>query len=194
MNNKNIVRTARLGLSVVDLLQKCMIVAMAFFVFSFALFLFVWKTGEPVSNAMISLGSISLYLSEKAAANNPMQTPVALMQTASAFAMTGVVYYGLSIFKGILRPMTEGRPFDTSVSGRIRKLSAVVLVGGFIHYITELAAGHMFKNNYELLGSLFKEGTVESISINYRAGLGFIIAALILYILSYVFQYGEESH
>lgn len=99
-------------------------------------------------------------------------------------------WYCLKVLREILAPMKEGVPFSAGISGKVRKLAWTVLIGGGIAEI-----GHTVADVFELrayrLDTLLKTDAVASISYDYSISLWFVIAALILFFLSYVFRSGE---
>ena len=102
-----------------------------------------------------------------------------------------VIYaYGIHVLRFILRPMKEGQPFQKGISLKLRKLALVSLVGGAVHQILVLVY-----NNYKIsafdMKSLFNSDLLLDYSHMYNINITFLIVAIILYILSYVFKYGE---
>jgi hypothetical protein len=109
----------------------------------------------------------------------------------SALVMCVVVWYGITLLLRVIAPMKEGRPFEVGVSGQLRKLAWVTLVGGFISEVaTQIASFTQMKAfdltvllNHEVVGGYSYNGTFDG---------SFIIAAVILFLLSYIFRYGEK--
>lgn len=102
-----------------------------------------------------------------------------------------VIYaYGIHVLRYILRPMKEGQPFENGISLKLRKLALVSLVGGAVHQILVLVY-----NNYKIsafdMKALFNSDLLLDYSHMYNINITFLIMAIILYILSYVFKYGE---
>ncbi len=192
MNNEKLIKTAKTSYTIVNILQKFMIAAIVLIVLAAAVIVFASNAGAPIVYNSLNIGNISLELSDSYSQNyigNPRMLAVLLSAAASA----AVLYYGFSVLKTILRPMKEGRPFDTSVSSGIRKLGYTVLFGGLIQQFTEFLTDRLFlSSNLEMIQNLFKEGAVQHIQINSSFSLDFVFAALLLFLLSYVFRYGEE--
>ena len=100
----------------------------------------------------------------------------------------------LGILQSILKPMSESRPFDRSVSDSLRKLSFYVLAGGFL---TE--AGRMLIAALQLdpltgikLDALFNPEMVSGCTVEIVMNTGFLFLFAALYLMSHVFRYGEE--
>ena len=88
--------------------------------------------------------------------------------------------------------MREGRPFDDNISGNIKKLGFLVLVGGFAGQAGMFVSNFVMMHNYINLMDLFNKDVVKSVSYNASFSLSFVFVALLLYLLAYVFEYGQE--
>ncbi len=95
------------------------------------------------------------------------------------------------IIRKVLAPMKEGRPFDQGISQMIKKLAWVVLAGGAIVRIGGCITMMIEIKAYDLT-AFFAESAIEGYRLNYVVDLNFIITACVLFLLSYVFRYGEE--
>ena len=87
--------------------------------------------------------------------------------------------------------MKEGNPFTVSVSSKIKRLAQIQLFGGLAATILKAIGESASILNFNLM-DLFNLNVVERVSINYSFDLNFLFIAFIFYLLSYVFQYGEE--
>ena len=100
-------------------------------------------------------------------------------------------WYCLKVLREILAPMKEGAPFSAGISGKVRKLAWTILIGGGIAEIGRTIAD-VFELRAYRLDTLLKTEAVASVSYDYSISLWFVVAALILFFLSYVFRSGEE--
>ena len=109
---------------------------------------------------------------------------------ACAILAAAATRYCIKVLREILAPMIEGIPFAAGISNKIRKLALAVLVGGFI---TEI--GHAITASLEIkayqIERLFNLEAISSVSYNFSLNLWFVITAMILFFLSYVFRCGE---
>ena len=109
---------------------------------------------------------------------------------ACAILAAAATRYCIKVLREILAPMIEGTPFAAGISNKIRKLAWAVLVGGFI---TEI--GHAITASLEIkayqIERLFNLEAISSVSYNFSLNLWFVITAMILFFLSYVFRCGE---
>ena len=67
-----------------------------------------------------------------------------------------------------------------------------VLIGGAANFVAQAAASFFLKGRFELLKGLFREGVIDHITVTHTFSLNVVWIALFLYLLSYIFAYGEE--
>ena len=109
----------------------------------------------------------------------------------TAIISCAVAWLCLRKILDILSPMKEGRPFEEGISKNIRQLALIILVGGGIAEAGG-AIGQVFTIKAYNLATLFNNAAIDHATYDYNFSLWFIIVALILFFLSYVFRYGEE--
>ena len=76
------------------------------------------------------------------------------------------------------------------MAGKIRKLGWTALIAGGITELGRVVSDISNVRAYQI-ERLFNPETVSSFSYNFGINLWFVVAALILFFLSYVFRYGE---
>lgn len=192
MNREKMIKTAKLCYTIVNVLQKILIVGLVLAAGGFILLTAAGDAVGMASETSVSLGNVVIELNEAAAPLGTIRVSQLQMILAAAILMIGVLFYGIGVLKKILDPMREGRPFDTDVADYIRRLGFVTLAGGLIAQGVQLLTSVVLAKNMDLLMSLFKEETVKHVTVNSSFSLDFVFAALILFLLSYVFRYGEE--
>ena len=192
MNNEKMIKTAGTMYKIVNVLEKILIAGVILIAAGCGIILIVGIENIPVTVTTLSFGNTTLYLRDGVIPVNTITVPEVLVTMAAAAVMVAVVLYMFRILKQILKPMKEGRPFDTSVSEGIRRLGWAVLAEGVIRYVTEILTARITMGNYEILKNLFREGTVDHIRIQASFSLGFVFMAFLLFLLSYIFRYGEE--
>ncbi len=114
-----------------------------------------------------------------------------IVMLISAVIFSAVSWYGVKLLRGILVPMKEGRPFDAGISDKIRRLGWVVLIGGGVAEIVRFIAAVFELKAYDL-SFLAENPVVGSVSFRYTGSYWFVITALIIFFLSYVFRCGEK--
>ena len=98
---------------------------------------------------------------------------------------------GVGYIREILKPMTEGKPFDSIVSTNLQKLAKLSIVIGILFNVISLAEQIVVVFLYDLPGLLISE-KITHVSGMFQIDLSFLIYWAILMLLSYVFQYGED--
>lgn len=98
---------------------------------------------------------------------------------------------GVSCIRGILNPMMQGQPFDSTVSMNLKKLAKISIVLGILWNIVLLAEQIMVVFVYELPGLLISE-KITHVDGVFQLDLTFVACWAVLLLLSYVFRYGEQ--
>ncbi len=97
----------------------------------------------------------------------------------------------VKMIRDIIKPMADGRPFGNNISNGLKKLAIFSLVGGaaleIINFVSVLWTYHAYD-----VQSLFNSEKVVSFDISHNSYGGFVVAAIVLFVLSYIFKYGEE--
>lgn len=192
MNREKMIKTAKICYTIVNVFQKILIVCLILAAFGFVMLFVNRNIVGMVSETSVSFGDVTIELNEGVIPLESIQVSRLLIIMAAAIMMMGVIYYGMQVVKNILDPMREGRPFDSDVAGNIRKLGFVTLFGGLILNGVQFLTSHLMASNTDMLLSLFKEGVVNNVTVHSEISLDFIFVSLILFLLSYVFRYGEQ--
>lgn len=100
------------------------------------------------------------------------------------------VIIGLNIIRSILAPMKEGVPFDGTMSKNIRKLGWFSLISGGVWSIITIIFESLMLVVYDF-EKIFIGDAITDIVIESDISLDFIIVAAVIFLLSYVFRYGE---
>ena len=190
MNKEKMMKTAKGLYTAAGIGQGFMIAGMIVVVLA-AVMVFVGLEDFAVSSTSVEIGDLTVYLTEEYAGNFEMSSSKLLVLLATALVTIAVVWYGLKIAKDILRPMRDGNPFTVSVSKKIRSLARLELIGGILTIALQSITSYQMASDLDVL-ALFRECVVDHIRITSSFDVNFIFIAFILYLLSYVFKYGEE--
>ena len=114
-----------------------------------------------------------------------------IVMLVSALITCAVAWYCLKKLREIMIPMKDGRPFEAGVGSQIRRLAFTVLIGGGIAEVCRTVANAFEVKAYDL-SKLFNPDVVKGISFDYDISLWFVIVALVLLFVSYIFRYGED--
>ena len=192
MENTKLIRSATIMDRILKILQGFAlagVIVAAIFIPLTAIF------GEKIiaSADKLSLGAVQFELSGAMEsyldfANIKVSIIVMLVGTILVSAAT---WYGLKVLREILSPMKEGKPFAAGISDKVRKLAWTVLIGGGVAELGKLISEVSTAQAYQI-ERLVNPELVESFSYSVSLDLWFVVAALILFFLSYVFRSGEE--
>jgi hypothetical protein len=142
----------------------------------------------------IDLGDISLVLMDSSMKDSIIDwnTLTFSMMTAliSTLVICVIVWYGITLLLRVIAPMKEGRPFDTGVSSQIRKLAWVVLVGGAVSEAASYVARYVEIRAFDVT-AMFNYSVVTGYTYNGVFDTSFVASAVVLFLLSYIFRYGE---
>lgn len=102
-----------------------------------------------------------------------------------------IVYKSIQTIESICTITMDHTPFDVRVANHIKKLAKYILAGGIVFNILEVCRVMYFKQiiNFDLL---FNPKYVTQIKFDIRIELSFLIFAALIYLLSYIFRYGQE--
>ena len=98
---------------------------------------------------------------------------------------------GIGYMRGILQPMTEDQPFDSSASINLKKLAKLSIRMGILWNIIILSDLVVMVFVFDVPGLLLNE-KIGHIGGTFHADLTFLIYWAILTLLSYVFQHGQQ--
>ena len=98
---------------------------------------------------------------------------------------------GIGYIRGILAPMAEGKPFDSSVSSNLQKLAKLAIRIGVLWNIIILSEAIVMVYVFDLPSLLLSE-KISHIGGTFQVDLTFVIYWAILMLLSYAFRHGEE--
>ena len=112
--------------------------------------------------------------------------PLLILGAVMLALMVGLSLYGIHVVRSILSPMQEGKPFEHSVSGDLKKLGWLSLAVGVAQPIIQTIAQKI------ALRSLPLEGYGVEVMQEHVFDATYLIIALALFLFSYIFRYGEE--
>ena len=117
-----------------------------------------------------------------------MWLPLILIITA---IFVFIIYKTVQTIESICTITMNHTPFDVRVSNHIKSLAKYILAGGIVFNILEVCRVMQFKQtiNFDLL---FNTKYVTQINFDIRLHLSFLVFATLIYLLSYIFRYGQE--
>lgn len=102
-----------------------------------------------------------------------------------------IIYKAVQTIESICTIAMDHTPFDVRVANHIKNLAKYILAGGIVFNILEVCQVMYFKQiiNFDLL---FNTKYVTQINFGIRLHLSFLVFAALIYLLSYIFRYGQE--
>lgn len=184
---KKLSATARILYTLSRIASVCCIVGACFIVVA-AVLLFGFGNDSMIAFTGLELGNITFELAET---NMDMLKSTFLCEMLPAIVLLGFGYAMLRIIQQILAPIKDGQPFDTAVSVNLRKLCWLTIGGGVVSQLCSAAAGSLLDKAYDF-STLFLNENIVGATMTNQMDLSFVLLALIWYMLSCVFRYGEE--
>ncbi|MBQ9046270.1 MAG: DUF2975 domain-containing protein [Solobacterium sp.] len=188
---EKMMKTAK-GLDVfVSIIEKILWGACALVLLGFVLVMvFSAQNPDIINTLSYSFGDVAVTLNESSVTPELVKT-VVFSSLVTAVVTLALTCLGIRIIRRILKPMKVGRPFDTSVADSLKQLGWLVFAGGVIRIVGEAVVYYIFTNSLDFT-AVFNPDTVSGVNIRVGSDLTFIVYTFVLFLMSYVFRYGEE--
>lgn len=138
----------------------------------------------------ISISDVELEFKEPIMVSTAFMIVDATTVMFMALIVIATTCYIIKVLRKVLVPMIAGQPFDGTVSGNIKKLGIVVIVGGIILDVAQAVGSGMLLYRYNIPSLL--SDNISHIHVNYEINMTNILIGVLVILLSYVFRYGEE--
>ena len=139
----------------------------------------------------VTIGPLTIELAPELAPDNISILSYVWIAVVLGAISAAFIYYAFGIIRKILKPMTEGRPFDASVGQNIRKIGYASLVLGIVQN-----AGSMLETSAAVrafsLTALSSGDAIQSITANYTLDLNFLLVFFALILMAHIFDYGAQ--
>lgn len=93
--------------------------------------------------------------------------------------------------RDILKPLKEQQPFHQTMAKNLKKLAVLIILVMVISIASEFVAFHYAVSTFDL-PTLLRSEYVTGVKTEFVADLTPLIFSAALWLLSYIFQYGEE--
>jgi len=100
-------------------------------------------------------------------------------------------HWAVRCLRRILSPMTMGRPFGKTVGRDLKTLALITVVLGLLSNIVKVAEMLVVLSTYDLTGLLVSD-KITAAAVSQTFDMGFLLVAGALFLLHYVFTYGEQ--
>jgi len=138
----------------------------------------------------ITLDYISFYSEEGIVIENSQLLKMSLLSLPVYFVQVPLTCYGIQLLRKLLALVSQKRPFS-GASRILKKLGWVSLSVALIQNVTDWAIQHQANFGYQL-SKLFLGSSITNVSFQYKLDSTFLVVAVVVFILSGVFRYGEE--
>lgn len=189
MENEKIVKNSKVFDKVFNVFEKLLLVAAIVLA---VLIVIVPIFGDALITKpnVISIGNVVVVLKNADIIRIASSKLVLEMILVPGLICALISWYGVRMFRKVLAPMKEGRPFDKSAADNIKKFGAYVIIGGVITNVCSL-----FSNVFEVMlydvEKVFNMNVVSKITYDYKFDFSFVVIALLIFLLAHVFRYGE---
>ena len=153
-----------------------------------------WNIFEPVGANMLKelhLGMVTFLLSPDYPITEGIGQTYVIVSLIVGLLSVPVFCLTIRFIRNILKPLIDKEPFHETLAVNLKRLSFLVLAGGILQEAFEFINYSFITQNIDLK-ALFINEDIISIMINYRFDVDFIVFAIVLYMLSHVFKYGQE--
>ena len=184
---KKLSATANVLYTLAKIASVCIIVG-ACIIIAAAVLLLGFDNASMIEFTSLDLGILSFELAQ---ISPEMIRSAFLCEMLPAIVLLGYGWLALRIIRQILEPMKNGQPFDGSIAAKMKKLCWLTVGGGVCSQLAGMAAGILMYKAYDF-STLFLNENITHVNMNLEFDLGFVVLALIWYMLSCIFRYGEE--
>lgn len=159
--------------------------------------LFVWwlYLGDPdildLLRFDLDFGNISFRLADSVVPAREYVFWYFLLGTLIGGAQLPVFCMVFHTIRGILKPMKEGKPFDENIADYLKRLGWLTIANGVLAELGELVVTGNLLPGYDL-GALFLSDQITQVTTSHSFDATFLVYAVVLFLLSYVFRYGTE--
>ena len=141
----------------------------------------------------LQLGALEFSLNGEAFDSQSLELKLIMLAATINIALTtAFVALICKKLKGIMRPIKNGEPFIETIGKDVRKLGNTILIFGLCSMVAQIgltAAFALFIGKY---GHIFQNDYILSCRIMSTSDFGWIAAALVVYLLAYIFEYGIQ--
>lgn len=184
---KQLSKTAQILYTLAKIASVCIIVGVCIIIAA-AVLLLGFDNASMIEFTSLDLGILAFELAQ---ISPEMLRSAFLCAMLPAIVLLGYGWAVLRIILQILTPMKNGQPFDGSIAQQMKKLCWLTVGGGVCSQLTGMAAGILMYKAFDF-STLFLNEKITHVTMNMEWDFGFVALALIWYMLSCIFRYGEE--
>ena len=140
---------------------------------------------------MLSLGGMKIEIAPEYAPTTQFTNMKLFVEWLVGMLINVGIFFAAKITRRILQPMKEGLPFDMSVSKNLKQLGNLTLIGGGSLAVIEVIDRWIIYNMYHI-SELFHPEKITEVEMSFKMDWKFMIAASVIFLMSYIFKYGAE--
>ncbi len=192
MNNKQFTKSASVIDTVLKILQSLALAGIIVqAVFIPLLLIFGQRMVAPENTFTFGFLKLTVAGSEADYWNFSQLKVSLIVELIAGILVCGIIWFGIRTLREIIDPMKEGRPFQTGIADKMKKLAWIVLIGGGISEVASVLSNFLSIRAYDLY-QLVDQSQVTYITYAFELDTWFIFAAIILFFLAFIFRYGEQ--
>lgn len=138
----------------------------------------------------LDLDFIKFHLKENTYVDEQFVKLYVMAATLGGGILCFLVYYVSKVFRKILAPMKNGRPFESGISENLKKVGWGILIGGFLSELVGVVARMLLIKAYSI-DTLFASAAIAKTEFVFTMNLDFVLIACVVFFLSYIFIYGQ---
>lgn len=139
----------------------------------------------------LDLDFLKFHLTDNSYVNEQFIRLYVCFATLGGAIICFLVYYISKLFRKILAPMKNGRPFESGISENLKKVGWGILIGGFLSELVGFVARILLIKAYSI-EELFVSAAITKTEFVFTMNIDFVLIACVIFFLSYIFAYGRE--
>lgn len=192
MNNEKLVKNSKTVWAVLKIFEVCCIIGVAVIIVAEVLFAIPATSKTLVGNTNImNIESFKIILSDTSVVNASSLKTMLIVMLVPYLVYVFIIWYGTKLLEKVVEPMKEGKPFAEGSAAKMKKFGIVIIVGGLFANICKAVSYVFLKESFDF-DRIFNKSVVTDCSYDFDLDIGFIVAALVVFMLAYVFSYGES--
>ena len=191
MKNEKMIKTAAILDKIAKILGGialvCGFVCLAFV----PLVIFLGERMFVPDTNILELGFIEFKLSADFQAITPGVITFSAVSLVIAATSCFIFYFIAKYLRAVLLSVKEGRPFEKAVVSSFRRLGFLSLVGGLVSELLKWGQQLLLLKAYPM-DEIFASPAIAGMEVNFIMDMGFILIALVFFLLSWIFAYGND--
>lgn len=139
----------------------------------------------------VEIGPLNFHIAEGFVPEFDGQLGQAAIMLAMGAAASFIGILCVKTIRDMLNPMKEGQPFHSSISKNLRKLGWLSLILGVVVNVMEAVSLFSVAAMQHIDALLISE-KITQVDVNASFDVSFLIIPAVLFLLAYIFRYGEE--